>query len=102
MVPIALWVDRPWDQVWSFEAVATVAWLGVFATGLATIVYFRVVQSAGPTFLSLMNYLIPVVALTAGAVVLDEEPAGTILIGLVLILTGLAISQLGGRSRPAR
>jgi len=102
MVPAALWMDRPWDQDLSVEAVASVVWLGLFATALATIFYFRVIQSAGPTFLSLMNYLIPVVALTAGAVVLDEEPAGTILIGLVLILTGLAISQLGGRSRPAR
>jgi drug/metabolite transporter (DMT)-like permease len=102
MFPVALWMDRPWDQDLTVEAIASVVWLGLFATALATIFYFRVIQSAGPTFLSLMNYLIPVVALTAGAVVLDEEPAGTILTGLVLILTGLAISQLGGRARPAR
>ena len=102
MLPAALWMDRPWEQDLSVEAVVYVVWLGLFATALATMIYFRVVQSAGPTFLSLMNYMIPVVALTAGAVVLDEEPAGTILIGLVLILTGLAISQLGGRSGSAR
>jgi drug/metabolite transporter (DMT)-like permease len=102
MLPVALWMDRPWGQDWSVEAVVSVVWLGLLATALATILYFRVVQSAGPTFLSLMNYLIPVVALAAGAVVLDEELAGTVLIGLTLILAGLAISQLGGGSGRAR
>jgi len=98
MVPAALWVDRPWDLAPSLESVVSVVWLGLFATALATIVYFRVIQTAGPTFLSLINYMIPVVALTAGAIVLDEELVGTVLIGMALILTGLAISQLGGRS----
>ena len=98
MVPAALWVDRPWNLAPSAESIASVVWLGLFATALATILYFRVIQTAGPTFLSLINYMIPVVALTAGAVVLDEDLVGTVLIGMALILTGLAISQLGSRT----
>jgi drug/metabolite transporter (DMT)-like permease len=98
MVPAALWVDRPWNLAPSAESIASVVWLGLFATALATILYFRVIQTAGPTFLSLINYMIPVVALTAGAVVLDEALVGTVLIGMALILTGLAISQLGSRT----
>ncbi len=74
-------------------------WLGLSATALATIVYFRLISSAGPTFLSLMNYLIPVVALTAGVAVFDEPTPGTLFLGLALILGGLAVSQL---SRGAR
>jgi drug/metabolite transporter (DMT)-like permease len=98
MVPLALWVERPWNLAWSAESIASVVWLGLFATALATIVYFRIIQRAGPTFLSLINYMIPVVALAAGAIVLDEKLVGTVLIGMALILTGLAISQLGSRS----
>ncbi len=98
MVPVALWVDRPWNLAPSAESIASVVWLGLFATALATILYFRVIQTAGPTFLSLINYMIPVVALTAGAIVLDEDLVGTVLIGMALILTGLAISQLGSRT----
>ena len=98
MVPLALWVERPWNLAWSAESIASVVWLGLFATALATIVYFRIIQRAGPTFLSLINYMIPVVALAAGAIVLDENLVGTVLIGMALILTGLAISQLGSRS----
>jgi drug/metabolite transporter (DMT)-like permease len=98
MVPAALWVDRPWNLAPSGESIASIVWLGLFATALATILYFRVIQRAGPTFLSLINYMIPVVALVVGAVVLDEDLVGTVLIGMALILTGLAISQLGSRS----
>jgi drug/metabolite transporter (DMT)-like permease len=98
MVPAALWVDRPWNLALSAESIASAVWLGLFATALATILYFRIVQRAGPTFLSLINYMIPVVALVAGAIVLDEGLVGAVLIGMALILTGLAISQLGSRS----
>jgi drug/metabolite transporter (DMT)-like permease len=97
MVPAALWVDRPWDLALSAESIAAVIWLGLFATALATIVYFRIIQTAGPTFLSLINYLIPTVALTAGAIALDEELVGGVLVGMALIFAGLAISQLGRR-----
>jgi drug/metabolite transporter (DMT)-like permease len=102
MLPAALWMEQPWNQDWSVVAFASVVWLGILATALATILYFRIIRRAGPTFLSLMNYMIPVVAMTAGVIVLGEEPTGGVLIGLALILTGLAIIQLGGRSGPAR
>jgi drug/metabolite transporter (DMT)-like permease len=98
MVPAALWVDRPWDLALSAESIASAVWLGLFATALATILYFRIIQRAGPTFLSLINYMIPVVALAAGAIILNEDLVWTVLIGMALILTGLAISQLGSRS----
>jgi drug/metabolite transporter (DMT)-like permease len=98
MVPAALWVDRPWILSLSAGSIASTVWLGLFPTALATILYFRIIQRAGPTFLSLINYMIPVVALAAGAIVLDEDLVGTVLIGMALILTGLAISQLGSRS----
>jgi len=98
MVPAALWVERPWTLALSAGSIVALVWLGLFATALATIIYFRVIQVAGPTFLSLINYMIPVVALAAGAIVLGEQLVPSVLLGMVLILAGLAISQLGSRS----
>jgi drug/metabolite transporter (DMT)-like permease len=98
MIPAALWLEQPWHLAPSVESIACVVWLGLLATAAATILYFRIIQRAGPTFLSLINYMIPVVALAAGAIVLGEDLVGTVLIGMALILTGLAISQLGSRS----
>jgi drug/metabolite transporter (DMT)-like permease len=68
-------------------------WLGLVSTALATVVYFRIIASAGPTFLSLINYLIPPIAVIVGAVVLGEEPAPSALTALVVTLIGIAISQ---------
>ena len=94
ITPIALGLDSPWRLRPSLGTIAATVWLGLAATALATIVYFRVVSSAGAIFLSLMNYIIPVVALAAGVAVFDEATPGTVLIGLALILGGLAVSRL--------
>ncbi len=72
--------------------------LGLLSTGLATIVYYRVVARAGATFLSLINYLIPVYAVFAGAVFLGERPGGRSLLALGVILLGILVS----RRTPAR
>jgi drug/metabolite transporter (DMT)-like permease len=66
---------------------------------LATILFFRIVQSAGPIFLSQINYMIPVIALIAGVTFLSEALAGSVLVGLALILAGLAFSQGSPRRR---
>jgi drug/metabolite transporter (DMT)-like permease len=99
VVPISLFVDRPWQLAPSFLSVVSVIWLGLFATGLATTIYFRLVASAGPSFLSQMNYLIPVVALTVGWLILSEALSGAVAIGLVFILSGLAIASGASASR---
>jgi len=67
--------------------------LGVLSTGVATAVYFRIVSRAGATFLSLINYLIPIFAVLVGAVFLDERLQTRSLIALAIILAGVIISQ---------
>lgn len=71
--------------------------LGLLATGLATLLYFRLVQGPGPTFISLVNYLLPAWAVIAGAVFLDESLSSSLYAGLFLILAGIGISELGTR-----
>ena len=51
-----------------------------------------VVQSAGPRFMSLVNYQVPVWAVILGLVVLGEELPPQFLGALALILGGLARS----------
>jgi drug/metabolite transporter (DMT)-like permease len=80
-----------------------VALLGVFATAIATIVYFKLVKSAGPSFVSQLNYLIPLWAVGAGMLFLGEEPEPNHLYALGLILCGILVAQLERRgTAPAR
>ena len=93
MVPVALIFDRNWVLAPSVGSIAAIVWLGIGPTALATILYFRLIAAAGPTFMSLVNYLSPVVALLAGVALLGEEPGVTALAGLGLILLGIALSR---------
>ncbi len=77
----------------------SVIWLGIGPTGFATIVLFVVIDRAGPTFLSTINYLIPVVAFLCGAWLLSEPVTWQNLLALVAILVGIAITRF--RANPA-
>ncbi len=82
-------------------AVAAVVFLGVVSTAIATVVYFELVSAAGPSFLSLINYLIPIWAVGLGVAVLGERPDWSALAALVLVLTGIAVSGIARREPPA-
>lgn len=93
VVPAALWLDRPWTLSPRGVSVAAVVWLGVAPTALATVLYFQLIRSAGPTFMSLVNYLSPGVAVLLGLVIMGEHPLVTAYFGLALILAGIAVAQ---------
>jgi drug/metabolite transporter (DMT)-like permease len=83
----------------SVAAVGALMFLGLLSTGLATLIYFKLVQGPGPTFISFVNYLVPAWAVVAGAVFLDESLSSSAYVGLILILSGIAFSELGPRCR---
>jgi drug/metabolite transporter (DMT)-like permease len=56
--------------------------------------HLKLIASAGPKFMSLINYCIPEVALQLGVALLREQPGANAYTGLVLILCGIALSQL--------
>ncbi len=74
-------------------ALVAVGLLGVVCTAIATVVYFRLVTLAGPTFVSLINYLIPLWAVVLGVLFMAERPDWSALAALVLILGGIALSN---------
>ncbi len=94
MVPIALAADQPWQLSLTASAAVAVAFLGIVSTGIATVVYFRLISIAGPSFLSLINYLIPLWAVGVGVVALGEQPEWSALVALALVLAGIALSEM--------
>jgi len=93
MVPVALVGDRPWMLAPSVSSTAAIVWLGIGPTALATLLYFRLIAAAGPTFMAIVNYLSPMVALLAGVALLGEQPGTAAVAGLALILLGIALSR---------
>jgi drug/metabolite transporter (DMT)-like permease len=81
----------------SSESLWSVIWLGIGPTGVATIILFAVIERAGPTFVSTMNYMIPVVAFLSGVWILAEPLSWSSLLALAIILLGIALTRFRAR-----
>ncbi len=93
MLPMLFAFDYEWKfKLASIEFVSLLL-LGLFPTALATIIYFAVIARVGPSFLSQINYLIPVWAVLMGIIFLSESVGLNALIALAIILLGIAIAQ---------
>ncbi len=99
LVPMAIWIEGM-PQTPGIMAIFGVGYLAVFPTAVATILLTIVVRRAGPPFLSLVNYQVPVWAVIIGATVLGEALPGHFLMALGIILGGLFISQWRRRAKP--
>jgi drug/metabolite transporter (DMT)-like permease len=97
-VPVALAVDGlPDADALTAPVLGAVTALGVLGTGLAFLLFYVLIERVGATNATLTTYLIPVVAVVAGAVVLGERLGAAALGGGLLIGFGIWLSQ---RSAP--
>jgi drug/metabolite transporter (DMT)-like permease len=92
--PAAFAFERPMRQA-AIDAtgVAALLALGLGVTAIGTWAYFKLARRAGPTFLSLFNYLNPLVAVAFGWLFLDEALAAGALPALMLIVAGLLLTS---------
>lgn len=100
MLPIAFARHPAASLTFSADALLAIVTLGIFGTALPTLIFYRLVASAGPTFYSLINYLIPLWAVIAGALFLHERPDWNAYAALALILGGIGVSQI--KRQPAK
>ncbi len=92
IVPTAVLLEGI-PQEWPSIPLLAVVFLGVMPTAMANLLLVSIVRSAGPSFMSLVNYQVPVWSVIFGALFLSEVLPARTYIALALILSGLAISQ---------
>jgi drug/metabolite transporter (DMT)-like permease len=63
--------------------------LGSLGTGFAYILNYRVITEDGPIAASTVTYLLPIVAVFAGAVILREPVSLPMVVGIVAVLAGV-------------
>lgn len=85
---IAQWPSTPPP----LSAWACIAALGVLCTGIAYLLFFRLIQKAGPSTTLTVTFLVPVFALLYGGIFLHESPTATTLLGALLALCGTLIA----------
>ena len=67
--------------------------LGILCTAIATIIYFQILQTSGASFLSIMNFLIPLRAILFGILILDDAFSWNYILGLAVILLGIKLAN---------
>lgn len=98
VVPIAWVVEGP-PSLPSKQTIAILAVLGLIPTAAANLLRIMVIRSAGPVFMSLTNYQVPVWSVLMGALILNEPLPSSLLLALVLILCGVGLSQYSALKR---
>ena len=82
---------------WPADPVSIKAWvaigiMGIASTGIAYVLYFRLIVNVGPAKAITVTYLIPGFAVIWGAMFIDEKLTMNMVIGCAIILTGTALA----------
>ena len=87
-IPGIVWAPAttpPTMAVWAVIA------LGLLSTGVAYLLYFRLLERVGPTRTSTITYLMPVVGVMWGVLLLDEPVNAGMFAGLGVVLASMVL-----------
>lgn len=94
-VLVPLWATGPVRL--APRVVASILALGAFGTGIAYLLFYRLIAEVGATAASTVTYLAPLVAVAVGVAVLGETVAWNDFVGAGVVLLGVAVA--GGQLR---
>jgi len=97
---LAFVFEKPLAVQFVPESILAVVWLGLLGSGLAYLVFFRILGRWGATRTSLVAYLLPVYGIALGALVLHEPIAASTLLGTGLVIGGIALVNSRYGTRP--
>jgi drug/metabolite transporter (DMT)-like permease len=88
---LSLVLEHPWTARPDVGDWFAVAWLGIFGSGAAYMLYFGLLGRWGATRTSLVAYLLPVYGIALGFLVLNEPIDVTLIAGTALVIAGVAL-----------
>ncbi|ARE40952.1 Permease of the drug/metabolite transporter (DMT) superfamily [Rhodovulum sp. P5] len=91
LAPFALFLDRPWTLAPSLTAMAATAILSILCTGVALLIYFRLVRTLGSMGVASQSYLRAGIGVILGIVFLGETFTLPVAAGLCAAIAGVAL-----------
>ena len=98
LLPLSLLLDHPWTLTPSRSSLFAAATLAILCTGIALIIYFRLMHTLGAMGVASQSYLRAGLSVLLGLVVLGEQLSATVLIGLVVTIVGVALINWPARN----
>lgn len=97
MIPLSLAFDRPWTIVPSAKSVMAAVALGILCTGVALMLYFRLLRTLGSMGVASQGYLRVGVGVLLGIFILDETITPVIAAGIAAAVIGVILINLPAR-----
>ena len=79
------------DIAWTTEAVLSLAYLSIAASGIGFLIYFHLLDELGPIEINLVSYVAPIFAAISGWVFLSEGITLNTVAGFLIICVGFAL-----------
>ena len=91
MIPVSIF-NLP-ETLPSASAIGSAFWLGAVSTGLGFLGYVRLIDKIGAVKTSTVAYFLPVFGIIWGSIFLDEKITYTIILGCLIVLIGIYLSN---------
>ena len=89
LIPITAFTEQPWNLNPSLESTISVIYLGIFATGFAWLLRFRILKKNGLVFQAQVAYLIPIFGIVLGYIFLKELITPKVIVAVVAVIIGI-------------
>jgi len=91
MTPVSIF-NLP-ETMPSVSAIGSAFWLGAVSTGIGFLGYVRLIDKIGAVKTSTVAYFLPVFGIIWGSIFLDEKITSTIILGCLIVLIGIYLSN---------
>ena len=89
LIPITAYTEQPWNLTPSTASTISVIYLGIFATGIAWLLRFRILKNNGLVFQAQVAYLIPIFGIILGYIFLNELITPKVLVAVIAVIVGI-------------
>ena len=89
LLPITTYVEQPWNFNPRLDSTISLIYLGIFSTGIAWLMRFRILINNGLVFQAQVAYLIPIFGIILGYIFLNEIITPKVIVAVVAVVLGI-------------
>ena len=89
LLPITAYTEQPWNLNPRLDSTISLVYLGVFSTGLAWLMRFRILKNNGLVFQAQVAYLIPIFGIILGYIFLNEIITPKVIVAVIAVVIGI-------------
>ena len=89
LLPITAYTEQPWNLNPRLDSTISLIYLGIFSTGLAWLMRFRILKNNGLVFQAQVAYLIPIFGIILGYIFLNEIITSKVIVAVIAVVLGI-------------